>query len=123
MSILLRTPYPGDFTGLMAEVTETAMRAVMQPSPADYIDNRLSAQRQTLMRMRRSLAPRERFDAVRSDAFRHDIRRAKTVRDLALACVEGYRRLADREAALPIDVAMAASLPAAPAGARGHRLV
>lgn len=120
MSILLRAPYPGDFTGLMAEVTETAMRAVVQPSPADYIDSRLSAQRQTLLRMRRSLTPRERFDPVRSDAFRHDIRRAKTVRDLALACVEGYRRLGDLEGAVPLDVAMAASLSAAPSGTRGN---
>ncbi|TVR97659.1 MAG: hypothetical protein EA406_09060 [Rhodospirillales bacterium] len=95
MSTIPAMPYPPEFTGLVAEVTETAMRAVCQASPVDYVTSRMIAERHALIRMRRALPPRERFNPVRAYAFRRDIRRAKTVRTLALSLLEGYRRLTD----------------------------
>ena len=86
-------PHPLGFTHLIAEVADTAMKAIVEPDPVAYVERRAYAERLDLIRCRRELATEDRHDPRRRSLFQRDIARAKIVRELALEILGAFRRL------------------------------
>ena len=87
----LREVYPADFTHLMAEVADTAMRAIVEPDPTRYIRETAVSGFLELRRLRSDLAPERRRDLAA--AIRCDVVRKRVIRDLAMQFVEAYEQL------------------------------
>jgi hypothetical protein len=88
----LSKQYPQGFTCLVAEVADTAMRAVRQADPYQYVENWTKAETLQLARMHRGMTPEDHSDPVQRRAFRLGIVHAKIVRDLALQVIASYDR-------------------------------
>lgn len=89
----LQKAYPPDFARLIADVAETAMKAIVEPNPTRYIQEAAVSGALELRRLRCDLTPERRRDPALSAAFRHDIVRNRLVRDLAILLVGAYERL------------------------------
>ena len=89
----LQKAYPRDFTHLIAEVAETAIKAIVEPDPTRYIQETAVSGALKLKRLRCDLTPERRRDPALAAAFRCDIVRNRLVRDLAILLVEAHERL------------------------------
>lgn len=87
----LQGVYPPDFTHLMAEVADTAMKAIIEPDPTRYIRQTAVTGFLELRRLRSDLTPERRRDLAA--AFRCDVVRKRVIRDLAMQFVEAYEQL------------------------------
>ena len=93
MMTLPKPRYPQRFTCLVAEVADTAMRAVQQADPYDYVETWTKAEALKLARMHRGTTPQDHSDPVQRRAFRLEVVHARIVRDLALQVIASYDRL------------------------------
>ena len=89
----LQRVYPPDFTYLIAEVTDTAMKAIIEPDPARYIQEAAASGTRELTRLRCGLTAERRSDPALAAAFRCDVVRNRVVHDLATLVVQTYERL------------------------------
>ncbi len=89
----LQKAYPPDFTHLIAEVAETAMKAIVEPNPTRHIQEAAVSGALSLKRLRCDLTPERRRDPALAAAFRRDVVRNRLVRDLATLLVGAYERL------------------------------
>ncbi len=89
----LQKAYPPDFTHLIAEVADTAMKAIIEPDPTGYIQWAAVSSALELRRLRCNQTPEHRRDPDLAAAFRCDVVRNRVVRDLATEIVEAYERL------------------------------
>lgn len=89
--------YPPEFTHLVAEVVDTAMKAIMAPDPLRYIQHAAVNDASELRRLRCNLAPHRRRDRALAAAFQCDMIRNRVVRDLAVEIIESYERLKQAE--------------------------
>ena len=96
----LQKLYPHDFTILIAEVSDTAMKAIIEPDPARRIQEAALSAALELRRLRSHLTPVHRRDPALSAAFRRDVIRNRVIRDLATEIVEAYERLKRAESAV-----------------------
>ena len=97
----LQKAYPRDFTHLIAEVAETAMKAIVQPDPSRHIQEAAVSSALELKRLRCGLTSEYRRDPALAAAFRYDVVRNRIVRDLATEIVEAYGRLSRTETGVP----------------------
>ena len=97
----LQKAYPQDFTHLIAEIADTAMKAIIEPDPTRYIQEAAVSNALELRRLRCDLAPEHRRDPGLAAAFRCDVVRNRVVRDLATEIVEAYERLRRAEKTVP----------------------
>jgi hypothetical protein len=88
-----RKAYLRDFTHLIVEVADTAIKAAVKPDPIDYLAKREHVQRLELVRIRRAVALKDRLDPRRRLMFRRDIERVKMVGALALQILDAFRRI------------------------------
>jgi hypothetical protein len=86
----LSKKYPQGFTCFVAEVADTAMRAVQQADPYHYVENWAKAEALQLARMHRGMTPEDHSDPVQRHAFRLEVVQAKIVRDLALQVITSF---------------------------------
>lgn len=93
----LQRVYPPDFTYLIAEVTDTAMKAIIEPDPARYIQEAAASSTRELTRLRCGLTAERRRDPALAAAFRCDVVRNRVVHDLATLVVQTYERLRQME--------------------------
>lgn len=96
----LQKVYPPDFTYLIAEVTDTAMKAIIEPDPARYIQEAAAGSTRELTRLRCGLTAERRGDPALAAAFRCDVVRNRVVHDLATLVVQTYERLKRMEDAV-----------------------
>ena len=96
----LQKIYPHDFTILIAEVSDTAMKAIIEPDPTRRIQEAALSTALELRRLRSHLTPVNRRDPTLSAVFRHDVIRNRVIRDLATELVEAYERLKRAENAV-----------------------
>lgn len=89
----IQKTYPPSFTHLLAEVADTAMKAIIEPDPARYIQGAAVSSALELRRLRCDQTPEHRRDPDLAAAFRCDVVRIRVVRDLATDIVEAYERL------------------------------
>ena len=89
----LQRAYPPDFTHLIAEIADTAMKAIIQPNPTRYIQGAAVSAALELKRLRCGLTPESRREPALAAAFRCDVVRNRVVRDLATEIVEAYEQL------------------------------
>ena len=75
----------------MAEVADTAMKAIIEPDPTRYIRETAVTGFLELRRLRSDLTPDRRRDLAA--AFRCDVVRKRVIRDLAMQFVEAYEQL------------------------------
>ena len=97
----LQRAYPRDFTHLIAEVADTAMKAIVEPDPGRHIQEAAVSSALELRRLRCDLTPESRRDPALAAAFRYDVVRNRIVRDLATEIVEAYERLRRVEGKVP----------------------
>ena len=91
--VSMHRAYPSDFTHLIAEVADIAMKAVIQPDPSGYIQGVAMNSALELKRLRCVQSPEHRRNPELAAAFRSDVVRNRVVRDLAMEIVEAYERL------------------------------
>lgn len=89
----LQKAYPPDFTHLVAEVTDTAMKAIIEPDPTRYIQGAALDVALEIKCLRSHLTPERRRDPTLAAALRCDVVRSRVIRDLATEIVEAYERL------------------------------
>ena len=77
----LQKAYPPDFTHLIAEVADTAMKAIIEPDPNRYIQGAAVSAALELRRLRCGLTPESRREPALAAAFRCDV-----VRNRLVAC-------------------------------------
>ena len=97
----LQRAYPRDFTLLIAEVADAAMKAVIEPDPSRHIREAAVSSALELRRLRCDLTPESRRDPALAAAFRYDVVRNRIIRDLATDIVEAYERLRRLEGRVP----------------------
>lgn len=85
--------YPPEFTGLIVEVVDTALKAVIQPDPIQYIQNHAVLGAQEIKQLRHRLPPAQRHAPGVLMALKCDLIRNRTVRDLAIDLVEAFERI------------------------------
>jgi hypothetical protein len=93
MMTLSKPKYPQRFTCFVAEVADTAMRAVQQADPYDYVEKWTKAEALKLARMHRGTTPQDHCDPAQRRAFRLEVVHARILRDLALQVIASYDRL------------------------------
>jgi hypothetical protein len=111
----LSKKYLRGFTCLVAEVADTAMRAVQQADPYHYVENWAKAETLQLARMHRGMTPEDHSDPAQRRAFRLEAVHAKIVRNLALQIIASFDRFEkltgcvhSRAAVVPLSPASAA---------------
>jgi hypothetical protein len=88
----LSKEYPQGFTCFVAEVADTAMRAVQQADPYHYVENWVKAETLEILQLARMGMTADHSDPVQRRAFRLEVVRAKIVRDLALQVIASFDR-------------------------------
>ena len=86
-------PYPVEFTELVSGVVDTALKAIIQPNPVQFIQDHAVAGAQDVKRLRDGIYPAQRLEPEVSAAWKSDLIRIRAVRDLAIDLVEAFERI------------------------------